>query len=377
MATILITGGAGFIGSHTADALVAVGHRVKVLDILDPQVHGNSQSFPSYMHPAVECIRGDVTNLSDVMAALEGVDVVYHMAALTGVGQSMYDMANYVRVNCTGTAVLIEAILRSGCKLKRFVLSSSRAVYGEGTHRCEGHGDVFSAVRQRDAMEAGRFGVYCPDCGEETTVVATIEARPLNPVSVYAYTKKHQEELCEFASKTFQLPVTILRYFNVYGSRQSLLNPYTGIVSIFYSRIMAGKAVSLYEHGNPVRDFVHIEDVVQANLKAVNDVIPSGSKFNVGSGVPVTVLDVVNAIGELSGGRVEMIDRGEFRIGDIHACYADLSESIQRLGYQPKKFLMDGMKEFVSWAKTQPSLDLYEKSVEALKAHDLFGQAKQ
>lgn len=215
MASILITGGAGFIGSHTADALIRAGHRVRVLDLLDPQIHG------------------DVRARADIERALDGMDAVYHFAACTGVGQSMYDLGAYVSTNCAGTAVLLEALVKRKQPLRRLVLASSRAIYGEGTHACATHGLQHPGPRRRADLDRGRFEVFCPDCGEPMRSVATPEARPFYPGSVYAWTKKQQEEQCRFAAETFGLPVTILRYFNVFGSRQSLKNPYTGVVSIF------------------------------------------------------------------------------------------------------------------------------------------------
>ena len=290
MATILITGGAGFIGSHTADALIGQGHTVRVLDNLDPQIHGTSGVFPAYMNPAVECRQGDVRDVSQVAEALQGVDAVYHFAALTGVGQSMYDLKAYVDTNCTGTAALLEAILKNGKPIKRLVLASSRAVYGEGTHHCPEHGTVYPGMRVREDMDRGEFAATCPTCGVAVSPLPTAEDRPLEPISVYGWTKKQQEEQCQYVAKTFGLPVTMLRYFNVYGSRQSLQNPYTGVVSIFYSRILADQPIYVYEHGTPGRDFIHISDVVQANLAALERDIKPGTCINVGSGQRHSIL---------------------------------------------------------------------------------------
>ena len=256
------------------------------------------KSFPSYINSEVECIRGDVRNAEDVLRALKGVSYVFHFAALTGVGQSMYDMKNYTDINISGTANLIETIVKHKVSIEKFVLSSSRAVYGEGTHECRSCGIVYPPIRNRADMEQNRFEVLCPKCDQKTTSVVTSEERPLTPISFYGWTKKVQEELCHYAAKVFGLPVVILRYFNVYGSRQSLKNPYTGIVSIFFSRLMAGKAISIYEHGTPLRDFVHVLDVEKANLKALNSDVPPGKILNVGTGVEVSILDVARAIAD-------------------------------------------------------------------------------
>ena len=373
---VLITGGAGFIGSHTADALIREGYRVRILDCLDPQIHGHKTDFPAYLHPEIECIRGDVRSVDDVLLALNGVSYVYHFVALTGVGQSMYDMKNYTDVNISGTANLIETIVKHKFPIKKFILSSSRAVYGEGTHECPSCGIVYPSIRNRADMEQNRFDVLCPKCGRKTNSVVTSEERPLTPISLYGWTKKLQEELCQYAAKTFGLKVVILRYFNVYGSRQSLQNPYTGIVSIFFSRLIAGNAISIYEHGTPLRDFVHVLDVVQANLQALNCDVSPGKALNVGTGVDASILDVARALALAVGQEPKFIDRGEFRIGDIHACVACLSQARKLLNYEPKILIIEGMREFTAWAQNQQSADLYQETVEKLQIFGLLGQAK-
>lgn len=374
MATILITGGAGFIGSHTADALIAKGHKVRILDVLDPQIHGTSGAFPAYLHSAVECVQGDVRDVAQVIDALQGVDAVYHFAALTGVGQSMYDLASYVHTNCTGTAALLEAILKRGKPIRRLVLASSRAVYGEGTHSCPVHGIVYPGMRAREAMQRGEFSATCPVCGVAAAPVATAEDRPLEPISVYGWTKKQQEEQCRYVAKTFGMPVTMLRYFNVYGSRQSLKNPYTGVVSIFYSRILADQPIYIYEQGTPGRDFVHISDVVRANLAALENDTEPGACFNVGSGQRHSILDVAQTLAKVIGKQAHLEDRGEFRVGDIHFCYADQARARQFLGIEPQVSLEAGLQEFVAWARDQQSVDLYQKTVDELQRHGLFGK---
>lgn len=373
---VLITGGAGFIGSHTADALIREGYRVRILDCLDSQIHGQTGVFPSYLHPDIECIRGDIRHAKDVRRALKGVSFVYHFASLTGVGQSMYDMKNYTDVNVSGTANLIEMIVKHEFPIKTFILSSSRAVYGEGTHECPRCGIIYPPIRNRTDMEQNCFDVLCSKCGQKTTSVATGEDRPLIPISVYGWTKKLQEEICQYAAKTFGLPVVILRYFNVYGSRQSLMNPYTGIVSIFFNRLKDSKAISIYEHGIPLRDFIHVFDVVQANLKVLHSDLLPGTVLNVGTGIEASILDVARAIARAMGRDLQFQDHGEFRVGDIHACVADLAQTRKLLGYEPKTSLEVGMREFVAWAQGQQSADLYEKTVEELKTFGLFSQTK-
>jgi dTDP-L-rhamnose 4-epimerase len=374
---VLITGGAGFIGAHTADALLARGHQVRVLDLLDPQIHGATPRFPTYLAPAVERVQGDVRKFEDVTAALEDIDVVLHCAALTGVGQSMYDIRDYVDTNCTGTATLIEAIVKERPALRRLVLSSSRAVYGEGVHVCPIHGPIPPTPRQRRDLDRGAFGVYCPQCGSETEARPTPEDAEQAPQSVYALTKQQQEAYCRYAADVFRLPVIALRYFNVFGSRQSLHNPYTGVVSIFFNRLRAKAPVSLYEHGAPLRDFVHVSDVARANVLAIEN---AGQRhafacYNVGSGYAATIREVLESLSHAAGQEALTEDKGEFRVGDIHACYGNIDAARDGLGYEPQLDLAAGMREFVAWAQTQSSEDRYEQTVAELQQFGLFGQA--
>lgn len=372
---VLITGGAGFIGSHTCRALLEAGHRVRVLDCLDPQIHGPDAGFPGFLPPAVECIKGDVRILSDCLTALDGIDAVFHLAAKTGVGQSMYEVSDYVDTNVHGTATLVEAIVKSKMPLRRLVLASSRAVYGEGMYRCPSHGLVHPHLRDRGALEHGQFGMPCAVCGIEMEALATPETCAATPLSAYAWSKKHQEDYCRWAVQTFGLPVVILRYFNVYGSQQSLRNPYTGVVSIFYSLIKVGRSVSLYEGGRPLRDFVHVSDVVRANMLALSAPDALAATFNVGSGKADSIREVASALGATLNISPRLEDRGEFRVGDIFACYADLSNSSAGLGYQPEMSLQDGMREFVQWANGEESVDAYDATVSELEQHGLFGRA--
>lgn len=370
----LLTGGAGFIGSHTADALLARGYRVRILDCLDPQVHGTTDRFPEYLDARIECQRGDVRDPAAVVRALDGASVVYHFASLTGVGQSMYEMQRYTDVNVSGTACLLEAIVRDRLPVQRVVLSSSRAVYGEGTHACARCGVVYPLPRGRTDLEQRRFQVYCPTCGAATAAVPTVEDRPLRPGSVYGWTKKMQEDLCRHAAEVHGVPVVILRYFNVYGSRQSLSNPYTGIVSIFFSRLRAGQPVALYEHGEPGRDFVHVRDVVQANLLALSADVAPGTTCNVGTGVESTIRDLADALAAAVGGEPAYVDRGEYRVGDIRSCFADLATTAAALGYAPTTMLAEGMREFAAWASGEDATDLYDRMVGELAARGLFGR---
>ena len=374
---VLITGGAGFIGSHTARALRSQGHRVRILDRLDPQIHGESAVFPDQLRAVAECIQGSVESSEDCRRALDGIDAVFHFASRTGVGQSMYDIGDYVATNVLGTAILIETIVKMRIRLERFVLASSRAVYGEGMFACQEHGVVHPGLRDPAALGRGDFEVYCPHCAAVTRALPTSTDCGSAPLSVYAMSKWEQEEYCQYAARTFDLPLVVLRYFNVYGSLQSLRNPYTGVISIFYGLLQERRALSLYEGGKPIRDFVHVADVVRANLLALNADIGIGERFNVGTGKAVTIADVARALGAAMGVQPELQDRGEFRVGDIYGCFAELNRSRTILGYEPQVELQQGMHEFVTWASRQPAENKYDVAVSELRLHGLFGQAKR
>ncbi len=378
---ILITGGSGFIGGHTSSALLEKGYSVRILDNLDPQIHGPDATLPEYMDKRVEFIRGDVRNPEDVERALQGMDAVYHFAALTGVGQSMYDLRNYTDVTVTGTACLLETIMKERQKpdpafdIQRFVLASSRATYGEGTARCPQHGILYPEIRDSRELREGRFDLHCPECGQVLEPVPTEEDRPLKPASVYAWTKQQQEHLCRYAADKFGLSTIILRYFNVYGPHQSLLNPYTGVVSIFFSRLRAGRPISIYEFNKPLRDMVYISDVVDANVRALEAKIEPGTPVNVGSGTAVTIREVADALARALGEAPTIELTGEYRVGDILQCVADLHRAERLLGYTPRVGLEEGMRHFVQWARNEPSVDRYQQTVDEMKAFNLFGRA--
>ncbi|MCB9757567.1 MAG: NAD-dependent epimerase/dehydratase family protein [Candidatus Omnitrophica bacterium] len=370
---ILITGGAGFIGTHTTRALLKQGHQVRLFDNLDPQIHGPNASFPDWQGK-VECQRGDILNSDELEKALEGIDVVYHLASLTGVGQSMYEIRHYADTNINGTANLVEVIAKKKQRISRLVLSSSRAVYGEGAALCERCGLVHPQDRKRSNLDKGIFHVFCPSCNMNVKPIATGEGFSCSPVSIYGWSKLQQEEIFRFATKYFNLPVVMLRYFNVYGAGQALNNPYTGVVSIFYARLKNNNPVSLYEKGLPLRDFINIADIVDANLLALDQELLVDNIFNIGSGEILTVCDLVNALGKVMGITPQILDQGEFREGDIFSCFADLEKSKRILGFNPKVSLQQGLEEFVKWADGKKTEDLYEKTVKELSMYGLFGK---
>ncbi len=370
--SVLITGGAGFIGSHTCDALLAHGYRVRVLDLLDPQVHGPEKKRPLWLDPRVELQLGDVRCREDVVRAVDGVDAIFHFAALTGVGQSMYEIHSYCDINIGGTAMLLDVLANTPHQVRRLVLSSSRAVYGEGAYLCPSCGPVYPPLRNRGSLERGDWRMLCPTCHAELAPVSTPEGKPLAPISVYAETKRVQEELLQLFAATYDISCVILRYFNVYGTRQALGNPYTGIGAIFAAQALSGRPIHIYEDGLQGRDFVNVRDVVQANLLALERDTAVGGTFNIGSGERLTVLDLASLICRELGLSVEFVHDSRFRVGDIRDCYADLAQSTLALGYEPRIPFSAGVKELVAWAGGEECEDRLSEAEAALKARRLM-----
>ena len=370
--TVLVTGGAGFIGSHTCDALLESGHRVRVLDMLDPQVHGPDRKLPSWVDPRVEFLQGDVRCRDDLVRSIEDVDAVFHLAAQTGVGQSMYEIHGYCDVNVGGTAMLLDVLANTPHKIKRIIFSSSRAVYGEGAYQCASCGPVHPPLRERVALERSEWGIFCPSCGGGLETLPTPEGKPLSPISVYAETKRVQEQLLRIFSSAYGVPCTILRYFNVYGTRQALGNPYTGIGPIFVARILSGHRISIYEDGLQGRDFVNVRDVVQANMLALELDSPGVETFNVGSGQRLTIIDLARHICRELDAPEDFLFQGQFRMGDIRNCYADLRNSRAVLGYQPSVSFDSGVGELVSWARGERRDDRLHEAEAALRLRKLM-----
>jgi dTDP-L-rhamnose 4-epimerase len=373
---ILITGGAGFIGSRLANHLVAVGHYVTVLDNLSPQIHGaepeTSTLFLS-LDNQVEFIRGSVTQQADLMRALSGVDTVVHLAAETGTGQSMYAIQHYSDVNIGGTALLLDVIANEKLPIRKLVVASSRAVYGDGKYSCHVHGYVYPASRVAENMERGDFSVRCPQCGVPAEMVPTDEEAPVRPASVYGITKLTQEQMVLTVGKSLGISAIAFRYQNVYGPGQSLSNPYTGILSIFSNRIRNGSGINIFEDGKESRDFVFIDDVVMATAKAVEYEQPLVDVFNVGSGVATDVLTIANTLQVLFGVGVLTQVTGHFRLGDIRHNVADLAKVRKVLEFDPSISIEDGLRQFVTWVKgEQIQADRYEESLKELMMKGLL-----
>lgn len=373
---ILITGGAGFIGSRLANLLVASGHNVRVLDSLSPQIHGAEPETSSLflsLHDDVDFIRGSVTNRADLVKALQGVDTVVHLAAETGTGQSMYAIEHYSAVNIGGTALLLDLIANSPFPVKKLVVASSRAVYGEGKYRCNQHGLVYPHARSASNMEIGDFLTHCPICGVHAELMATDEGTPVMPSSIYGISKLTQEQMVLAVGKALGISAIAFRYQNVYGPGQSLSNPYTGILSIFSTRIRNKSAINIFEDGKESRDFVFIDDVVAVTAKAIEYEQQIVDVFNVGSGVATDVLTIANTLQGLLGETVPTNISGQFRLGDIRHNFADLTKVAEVLKFKPSVYIEEGLEKFVDWVKSeQVYVDRYEQSLDELKAKGLF-----
>lgn len=369
-ANVLVTGGAGFIGSHLVDSLVETGHRVRVLDALVPQVHGEG-AVPSYLNPAAQFIQGDVCDRGLVDSALEGIEVVFHEAAEVGVGQSMYEIERYVRANDLGTAVLLEAILERRQQIKKLVVASSMSIYGEGAYECESCGPMAPQLRPSTQLLERRWEVECPRCGRDLAPVATSEEKPLFPTSVYAVTKQDQEQFCLAVGRSYGIPTVALRYFNVYGDRQALSNPYTGVCAIFSARLLNQNPPMIFEDGEQMRDFVHVSDIVQANLLALETDKADYQALNVGTGVGTSIRAVSRLLAEGLGLDLEPEIVGKYREGDIRHCVADISKARSLLGYEPRVTLARGIPELLSWVRAQAANDKVESATAELESRQL------
>jgi len=349
---VLITGGAGFIGSHLADTLLARGCHVVALDNLDPQVHPGGER-PAYLDRSVELVVGDVRNPDTVARLISSVDVVFHLAAAVGVGQSMYEVRRYADVNTVGAATLLEAIVSGRRELRKLVVASSMSVYGEGAYLCARHGRVDPPLRAEAQLAARDWEVRCPKCGAALDATATPEDKRLAPASVYAVTKRDQEEMFLSVGTAYRIPTVALRFFNIYGPRQALSNPYTGVAAIFCAQLLNRHAPLVFEDGRQSRDFIHVADIVRACVLATEREEADYQVFNIGTGRSLSVRELASILaGELGWhGEPEVANR--YRAGDIRHCFADISRARQLLGFEPCVPFEDGVGELVGWVKTQ------------------------
>ncbi len=350
----LITGGAGFIGSHLADELLQRGYRVRALDLLLPQVHGADRRRPSYLASDVELIQGDIRDPLAVRRALENVDVVYHFAARVGVGQSMYEIAEYTAVNNLGTATLLEALVEK--RVERLVVASSMSIYGEGLYRDDTGRRYDQVVRSHEQLLAGNWEPRSPE-GRSLDPVPTPETKAPGIASVYALSKWDQERLCLMTGAAYRIPTVALRFFNVYGPRQALSNPYTGVLAIFAARLLNGNAPLVFEDGGQQRDFVHVRDVARACLLALEVPEAAGGVFNIGSGRAMPIHEVAERMAEVLGSDREPQITFQYRVGDIRHCTADIELARRVLGYEPAIDFDRGLAELAGWLASQRPVD--------------------
>jgi dTDP-L-rhamnose 4-epimerase len=366
---ILITGGAGFIGSHVTDKLLALGHRVRVLDALVPQVHGPDARRPAYLDADAELQVGDVRDAKAVRRALKGIDSVCHLAAAVGVGQSMYEVAGYTAVNDVGTAVLLEALIES--PVEKLVVASSMSVYGEGLYRSPKGELVAGPERTLAQLKAHQWEPRTAD-GEPLSPVATPETKPASLASIYALTKYDQERMSLIVGQAYGIPTVALRFFNVFGPRQALSNPYTGVLAIFAARLLNDKPPLIFEDGLQQRDFVSVYDVAQAIRLALDTPAAAGRVINVGSGRAWTVREVAARLGtELGREDLEPEVTANYRAGDIRHCFADITVARKVLGYQPMVMLDEGLGELATWLEGQVATDRVAQAREELDQRGL------
>ena len=374
MKNILITGGAGFIGSRLCEKLVEKNYNVTILDNLSPQIHGEGESsLYRKVKDISTFIKGDVRNQEDWKKAIKGQDIVVHLAAETGTGQSMYELEKYNDVNIMGTAHLLELLANSNHSIKKMIIASSRAIYGEGKYNCQEHGSQYPSCRKEKDMENGEFNPKCEICNNELSLLATDENSKAHPSSIYGINKHQQEQMVMLMGEVLGISAVAFRYQNVYGPGQSLSNPYTGILSIFSTRILNRNDLDIYEDGLESRDFVYIDDAVDATILGIEKDKANGHVFNVGSGVATTVKEVAESLKKWYNSDIKISISRKFRLGDIRHSVADLKKAKDILGFSPKYDFQKGISKFVSWVKTQNILeDKYEQSVQKLKEKGLI-----
>jgi len=372
MDKILVTGGAGFIGSFLVDALLERGHAVRVYDALVPQVHGPEQAVPTYLNPAAELVRGDVRDRAALAEALRGMDVIYHLAAAVGVGQSMYQIQYYTEANTLGGAVLLDLLANTKHGARKVIVASSMSIYGEGKYECPDCGAVYPRLRTEVQLKAREWEMKCPHCGRDVQPAPTDEEKPLYPTSIYAVTKRDHEEMFLCTGLAYGIPAVALRFFNTYGPRQALSNPYTGVMAIFSGRLLNRQPPVIYEDGQQSRDFIHVHDIVQGLLLAMDRPEADNQVFNLGTGRPTSVGQVAEMLSQrLTGGEVGPELRQQYRAGDIRHCYADLTKARRLLGFEPQISLEDGLEDLLTWVQGQTAVDRFSQVEKELSTKSL------
>ncbi len=370
---VLVTGGAGFIGSYLVDSLVEKGYPVRVFDSLEPQVHGAGGKVPEFLNPAAELIVGDVRERLALQEALDGIERVFHCAAAVGVGQSMYEIHRYVEANTLGGATLLDILANERHGVRKLVVASSMSIYGEGKYECDECGVGYPQLRSEGQLRQREWEMLCPRCGEAMRPLPTDEDKPLYPTSIYAVTKRDHEEMFLCFGRAYNVPTVALRFFNVYGPRQALSNPYTGVAAIFSSRLLNGQPPVIYEDGLQSRDFVHVKDIVRATLLAMESEKADYQVFNVGTGRPLSILEVAKVlIDHLAEGRIEPEIVGQYRKGDIRHCFADIGKIRETLGFVPQVTFEEGVADLISWVREQHAADTFSLVDRELKDKDLI-----
>jgi dTDP-L-rhamnose 4-epimerase len=370
---VLVTGGAGYIGSHLVDALVAREYRVTVLDNLEPQVH-RSGTWPSYANPKAKYVKGDVRDRSVFEPLVLASQAVVHFGAAVSIGQSMYQIDRYVDVNTRGTALLLDILVNTKHKVEKVLVASSIGVYGEGAYTCATHGAVAPTIRPEQQLAARDWEQHCPHCGKHVTSIPTPEDKALYRDNIYSMTKYHQEEMVLLIGKTYGIPSVAPRFFNVYGPRQSLSNPYAGVAAIWLSRLLNGKQPVVFEDGGQLRDFVSIHDVVDCLILMLEKPGADYLPVNIGSGQTVTILEIADILRRLLGSSVEPQITQSGRKFDIRHNTADIARARETLGFAPKVTLDQGFSELIEWAKTTPdvAVDFFDKALQELQDKGLL-----
>ena len=376
MKKVIITGGAGFIGSHLVDRLIQKGYKVTVFDILEAQVHGNTNKPPDYLDPRATFIHGSVTDYEHFYEVIKGQEVIYHLAAMVGVGQSMYQIEKYLTHNVQGTANLLDILVNKEHDIEKVIVGSSNTVYGEGKAYCEECGVIYPDLRGEEQLKNKEWELHCPNCHGTIEPLPTDEKKPFNSSSIYALSKQMQEESAQMIGKTYGINTTILRFFLVYGPRQSLSNPYTGVCGIFSNRLFSGKPPLVFEDGLQTRDFVNVKDVCQALELAMVKKESEGEIYNVASGYPITIKEVAEIITNKINPKLQPVYNQQYRVGDIRHCQADISKIQDELGYRPQFRFKEGIEQFIEWIKPQATQlqkdDASQKALNELKDKGLI-----
>lgn len=364
MTKVLVTGGAGFIGSHLVDALVERGYEVMAFDNLDPAAHPQPPEWPRYANPKCQYVLGDVRDKEALRRAMGGIDVVFHHAAAVGSGISMIDVRRFVEVNSLGTANLLELAIEKQERIKKLIVASSMTVMGEGTYECGAHGVYYPFLRPVEQLTRNEWEVRCPQCGEPSKPLPMKEDRPLLPLTIYGLTKMDEELETMLVGRFYNIPVVAFRYFSVYGPRQSLTNPYTGVIARFGTRIITGNPPLIYEDGLQLKDVIHVRDVARANLLAMERDDANYQVFNLGNGEGLTVYQIGELISKKLGSGLRPILTGQYRRGDARHGWADISKARRLLGWEPSLSAEDGFADLCAWLKSLPD-DQIEQAVKA------------